>query len=136
MAFSLVLNGSGKLHSKLSFLTKDNLIEFSDVEYKITNETISPKSGIKFPGNILLTAKNENYQVSVILHDNMEIPENELATEATFLESLVRRLPGLKVKSPRTVRLHAIANVTIINSTSRDEFNGISAICEYPDIEK
>ncbi|MFZ0281488.1 MAG: hypothetical protein WAL29_07550 [Bacteroidales bacterium] len=136
MAYSLVLNGSGKQHSKLSFLNKDNLIEFSDVDYKISNETVSPGSGIKFPGNILLTAKNENYQVSVILHDHVEIAVNELATEATFLVSLMKRLPGLKARSPKTVRLHAIADVSIVNSASGYEFKGIPAICEYPGIEK
>jgi hypothetical protein len=136
MAYSLVFNGSGNLHSKLSIFYYNNMVEFSNADCRIRSDEGNSRADKKFPYIVLVSAKNENYQVSVRLYDHEEIVESEIVSEVTFLGSLANRVSGLITKYPKTMKLRSSADLSIVNNMNHDEFNGISAICEYLDVEK
>ena len=136
MAYSLVFNGSVNLLSKLSIFYYNNLVEFSNVDCRITRDEGNSRSDKKFPYLILVSAKNENFQVSVRLYDHEEIAESEIVSEVNFLGNLANRVSGLITRYPKTMKLRSSADLSIVNNMNHDEFSAISAICEYLGVEK
>ena len=136
MAYSLVFNGSVNLHSKLSIFYYNNLVEFSNVDCIISRDEGNSRADKKFPYIVLVSAKSENYQVSLKLYDHEVIVESEIVSEVNFLGSLANRVSGLITRYPKTMKLRSSADLSIVNNLNHDEFNGIWAICEYLDVEK
>jgi hypothetical protein len=136
LAYSLVFNGSTRLHSKLSILYGNKQEEFTDVEYKINKEIKSPRSGLKYPGNVNLIARNDNCQISVNLRDQKEIVASILSAESNFFGKLAKTISGMSSRIPRALKLQAIVDVTIHDNSSHNEFKGINSISEYINVAK
>jgi hypothetical protein len=131
LAYSFILNGTKKYDSRLFLLHDKKLIQFSDIDYRINKEKISPRSSVKYPNNIILTARNEEYQVSVNIHDNSEVCVNEMVNSIDFtgkcLAVLFKRLTG----NPKGLKLSSKVDVILKNNLTNTEFNGIESISEY-----
>jgi len=131
LSYSTIFDRSKKSDSVLYLSFDKQVIEFSDVDYRGSNEKISRRSSIKYPSDILLTAKNDTYQVSVSIHDHSEVNINELVNNIDFTGKLLRgyytRLHG----NPKELRLLAKADVILSNNSTRTEIHDIDSISEY-----
>ena len=131
LSYSTIFNRSNKSDSRLFLSFNKEVIEFSDVDYLGSNEKISRRSSVKYPSNILLTAKNDNYQVSVSIHDHSEINVNEMINNidltGRLLTGLYTRLHG----NPKELRLLAKADVILSNKSARTEIHNINSVSEY-----
>jgi hypothetical protein len=131
LSYSTVFDLSNKSDSRLFLSFDKEVIEFSDVDYHGSNEKVSRRSSVKYPSNILLTAKNDNYQVSVNIHDHSEVNINELINNidltGRLLTGFYTRLHG----NPKELRLLAKADVILSNNSIRTEIHNINSISEY-----
>jgi hypothetical protein len=115
LAYSFIFNRSRK---------------FSDLDYHVNKEKKSSQISIKYPDDIRLTAKNENYEVSVNIHDNFEVSDREMA-DTDFFDRIANNLSWRYIGNPKGLRLLAKADIIINNNLTRTEFNGITSIGEY-----
>jgi hypothetical protein len=130
LAYSLIFNSSKKSDSKLYLLHNKNIVEFSDIDYQIHKERKSSQISVRYPDDIRLTAKNENYVVSVNIHDNFEVNDREIA-DTGFMDRINNNLSWRSIGNPKGLRLLAKADIIISNNLLRTEFNGITSISEY-----
>ena len=131
LSYFSVFNLSKKPDSKLFLSFEKEVIEFSDVEYSYSDEKESRKSLVKYPGNVLLTAKNENYQISVNIHDYSEVIVNELVNNIDLTGKFFTRLYSRLYGNPKELRLQAKADVILSNAHTRTEVHNINSISEY-----
>ncbi len=131
LSYSTIFDRSDKSDSKLYLSFDKQVIEFSDVGYLGSNENVSSKSSLKFPGNILLTAKNDDYQVSVNIHDHSEININELVNNIDLTGKLLTGFYTFLYGNPKELRLVAKADVILSNNSARTEIHDINSISEY-----
>ena len=131
LAYSFILNKGSKSDYRMFLLHDNRLIQFSEIEYHVTKEKMSRRSSVMYPENILLTARNSEYQVSVDIHDHSEVVINEMLNNIDFIGKLFsllfRRLSG----NPKSLKLRAKADITINNRLTKTEYKGIASISDY-----
>jgi hypothetical protein len=130
LAYSFIFNTAKKSDSKLYLLHNNNIIEFSDIDYHVNKEKVSSQKSVKYPDDIRLTVKNDNYEVSVNIHDNYEVNDREMV-DTGFMERISDSLSWRHIGNPKGLRLLAKADIVINNNLTRTEFNGITSISEY-----
>ncbi|MDP4222612.1 MAG: hypothetical protein Q8868_04790 [Bacteroidota bacterium] len=131
LSYSSVSDKTNKSDSKLLISINKKILEFSDIQCQSSNEKTSLKSSVKYPSNILLTAKNDNYNVSVSIHDHSEVNINELINDIDFKGKLYRSYYTRFHGKPKELRLFAKADVVINNNFTRTEIHNINSISEY-----
>lgn len=136
LACSGIINKAGKSDYQLHVLYNNKLILFSDINYEVKQETLSPKSSVRYPDNILLTSKNEEYQISVFVHGTSEVIVNEMVNSVDFIGRLFAWLYRRMSGNPREIILMAKADVILKNGAKVTEFNGITVISEYTGFAK
>jgi hypothetical protein len=131
LAYSFILNKSRKSDSRLFLLHDKRVIQFSDIEYHIIKEKVSRRSSVKYPDNIVVTARNDEYQVSVNIHDHSEVIINEMVNNVDFFGKifslLINRLSG----NPKELKMLAKADVVINNNMAQTEYSGIASVSNY-----
>lgn len=130
LAYSLIINTSKKTDSKLYLLHNKNIVEFSDIDYQVHKERISSQISVRYPDDIRLYTKNEDYEVSVNIHDNFEVNDKEM-TETGIMERITDNLAWRQIGNPKGLRLLAKADIIINKNLVRTEFSGITSISEY-----
>jgi hypothetical protein len=85
---------------------------------------------VRFPDDIQLIAKNDNYEVSINIHDNVEVNDREMI-DIGFMGRISDSLSWRSIGNPKGLRLLAKADIVINNNLVRTEFNGITSITEY-----
>jgi hypothetical protein len=131
LSYSSVFDRSKKSDSKLFLSIDKKVIEFSDVNYSGCNDKVSSRSSVKYPNNILLTAKNDNYQVSVSIYDHSEVNVNEMVNNIDLTGKLLTSLYTRIYGNPKELRLQAKADIILSNNNTRTEIHNISSIGEY-----
>jgi hypothetical protein len=136
LAYSFIFNRVRKSDSKLLILHSKKLVEFSDIEYHVIKEKVSQNSSVKYPESIHLTAKNNEYQVSIDVHDHTEINVIQLFNDIDFIGKLFTFLFRSVSGNPKQLSLLAQADVIIYNKLTRTEFNGVMSISDYVSFSK
>jgi hypothetical protein len=131
LSYSSVLDRTKKSDSKLCLSINNKVIEFSEVNYSDCNEKISRRFSVKYPNNILLTAKNEDYRVSVTIYDHTEVNVSEMVNNIDFTGKLITGFYTRLHGNPRELKLLARADVLLTNNYLRTEIRNISWISEY-----
>ena len=131
LAYSFIINKTQKSDSRLILQHNNKLIQFSDIEYQVTKEKVSRVSSVKYPDNIILTASNKEYQISVNIHDHSEVIINEMLNNIDFAGKLFslffRRFSG----NPKGLKLRAKADIIISSHLTKTEYKGIASISDY-----
>ena len=135
LAFSFIFNTDNKPDSKLYLLHNKNLTEFSNLDYHVSKEKVSPQISVRYPDDILLIAKNDNYEVSVNVYDNVEVNDREMV-DTGFMGRISDKLSWRSIGNPKGLRLLAKADIVIHNNLVRTEFKGITSISEYVSFAK
>jgi len=131
LAYSCILNKERKSDSKLLLFHNKKLVHFSDIEFHAGKERLSPGGSVKFPDNFILTAINEEYQVSINIRNNTEVRVGEMVKNIDFTGKLFAMLFRRMSGNPKGVKLLAKADVVIYNNLNRTEYNDIASISEF-----
>jgi hypothetical protein len=130
LAYSVILNADREPYNKLYLLHNKNIIEFSDIDYRVDREKVSSQISVRYPDNIRLNAKNGNYKVSVSIHDNFEVNDKEMI-DISFLDRIRENWLWRSIGNPKGLRLLAIADIIIDNNLGRTEYSGLTSVSEY-----
>jgi hypothetical protein len=130
LAFSFIFNTDNKPDSKLYLLHNKNISEFSNLIYHVSKEKVSSQISVRYPDDIELIAKNDNYEVTVNLYDNVEVDDREMV-DTGFMGRISDSLSWRSIGNPKGLRLLAKADIVIQNNLVRTEFKGITSISEY-----
>jgi len=130
LSFSFIFNSDNKPDSKLYILHNKNITVFSNLDYNLIKEKVSTQQSIRYPDEIRLFAKNDNYEVTVNIHDNIEVNDREMV-DTGFIGRISDILSWRSIGNPKGLRLLAKADIVIHNNLVRTEFKGITSISEY-----
>jgi hypothetical protein len=130
LAFSFIFNTDNKPESKLYLLHNKNISEFSNLIYNVSKEKVSSQISVRYPDDIQLIAKNDSYEVTVNIHDSVEVDDREMV-DTGFLGRISDNLSWRSIGNPKGLRLLAKADIVIHKNLVRTEFKGITSISEY-----
>ncbi len=131
LSYTSVSDRTNKSDTKLTLSYNQKVIEFSNVECQSSNEKKSRRSLIKYPSNLLLTAKDDHYNISVSIHDHTEVNINELINDIDFKGRLFKSYYTRFHGKPKEIRLSAKADIVINDNFTSTEIRNINSISEY-----
>ncbi len=131
LTFSLIINKDNSTNSKL-FLRMDNqIMEFSNLDLYIQEESASSGLSIIYPGRYSINARNGTCKISMEIYDQNAMIYNEFMDVNDQAGQLLSALVRYISHDPKGIKFMAKADIILKNNLIIKEFHSLHLISEY-----
>lgn len=131
IAYTVIHNGAEKSKTSLNLFHNNKLVRFSEVDLHSDKERFSYRTKIKYPGDLLLKARNDDYQMILNIREQTEVTVSEKVDNLNIFDRMIIRLFRVLTGNQKEINLISGADVSINNHSEQMDYKNVTSITEY-----